>query len=167
MRIGIFYGSSGGVTQDVATKIKKSLDLDADLIDIADSTKEILNQYDRLILGTSTWGEGDLQDDWEDNLEIIEELDLSGKKVALFGVGDQDGYEDTFVDGMGILYEILKESGATIIGDNWSAEDYDFSESKAFKNNSFVGLVIDEDNQEEKTDLRIDKWVNSIKEDIQ
>ena len=167
MSIGIFYGSNGGATKDVANEIKKELNLDADVIDIADATKKIFNQYDKFILGTSTWGEGDLQDDWEDNLDMFKELNFSGKTVALFGVGDQVSYEDTFVDGMNILYEIVKKNGASIVGDKWPAESYDFSESLSLKDGIFIGLVIDDDNQDEQTSTRIKEWTNKIKKNYQ
>ncbi|WP_024953910.1 flavodoxin [Sulfurospirillum arcachonense] len=163
MRIGIIYGSSGGTTQDIATQIKETLGIEANLIDIADSSKETFDTYEKFIIGTSTWGEGDLQDDWDDNLEVYKSIDFNGKSVAFFGVGDQENYYDSFVDGMGILYEIAKENGATIIGDNWSKDGYEFDESKAIVDDSFVGLVIDEDNQSDQTMQRIETWIETIK----
>lgn len=163
MRIGIIYGSTGGATQEIATKIQKELNLDANLIDIADATKETFKEYERFIIGTSTWGDGELQDDWEDNVELFKEADLNGKTIAFFGVGDQESYYDTFVNAMGELYAIAKDNGAEIVGDDWPNEGYDFSESKALVNGCFVGLALDEDNQDDQTDERIKKWIENIK----
>lgn len=163
MCIGIIYGSNGGTTQDVAVEIKEKLALEADLLDIADATQESFDKYEKFIIGTSTWGDGDLQDDWDDNLEVFQSANLSGKTIAFFGTGDQETYDDTFVDGMGILYEIAKDKGANIVGDNWSAEGYEFSESRSLVDGIFVGLALDEDNQNDQTSERIEKWVASIK----
>ena len=160
--VGIFYGSSNGTTEEIAEKIKKQLS-DADVIDIANASSEQISKYDNIIFGTSTWGDGDLQDEWEDKIDILKDVDFSGKKVAFFGTGDQDGYPDTFVDAMGIIYETIEDSKATFIGE-WATESYDFDESRAVVGDNFIGLVIDEDNQPNKTDDRIKSWVDKIKE---
>jgi len=166
MRTAIFYGSSGGTTKSVAEQIKKALGYDVDLIDVADAKGEEFERYDKIILGTSTWGEGDLQDDWEDFFEEFQKVDLSGKKVALFGTGDQEEYPESFVDAMGILYEQPVSNGAEIVGGGWPLEGYEFDNSRAVVDGAFVGLVIDEDNQPDLTPFRVSKWVESIKEEF-
>ena len=163
MKIGIFYGSSTGNTEAVAKKIGSLLDAEVNIADA--QTPEKLKQYDVVLLGASTWGLGDLQDDWDPLLGQLENLKLEGKKIAFFGTGDQSSYPDTFVDSLGILYEALKNSGAEFIG-KWPLEGYEYSESKAEKDGSFVGLPLDEDGQSELTDDRIEKWVNTIKSQI-
>ncbi len=163
MSIGIFYGSNGGATESVAEDILNVLDLKAELHDISDVDMCKLSDYSHLIIGTSTWGEGELQDDWEDKLSEYEKIDFSGKTVAFFGLGDQDGYGENFVDGMGILHDIAVKNGATVVGDDWSTEGYDFEESIAVKNGKFVGLAIDEDNQDDLTEERIKQWIESIR----
>ena len=99
--IGIFYGSSSGNTETVAKQIQKGLGADAQIFEVSKAKKEDLEKFDNLILGTSTWGFGDLQDDFEGFMSQIEAANLSGKTVALFGCGDQESYSDTFVNGMG------------------------------------------------------------------
>ena len=135
---------------------------DADLISVsADAVKKV-QDYDIVLLGSSTWGLGDLQDDWEGLLDDLGSADLSGKKVGFFGTGDQDGYPDTFVDAIGLLYEAVAGSGADFIGAT-DTDGYNFDESKAVKDGKFVGLVIDEDNQSDASDERIDNWVSAVK----
>lgn len=163
MKTVILFGSSGGNTSDVAEKIKEAYG-EATLVDAADADADSLDA-DFLILGTSTWGIGDLQDDFEDFISTLEDADLSGKTVALFGLGDQDGYPDTFCDGMGSVYETLVEKCDKIIGFT-STEGYEYDESKSEVDGKFVGLVIDEDNQSDLTDERIEKWVAQLKEEL-
>ncbi len=163
MAIGIFYGSSGGVTKDVAKLIKEELNIQADLIDISDATADDFDKYSGLILGTSTWGDGDLQDDWDDFFEEFKNIDLTGKNVALFGVGDGDIYPDTFLNGLGTLYAQTIKNGATVVGNNNPTKGYNFDESTACIDNKFVGLAIDEENQSELTKERVSKWVKDIK----
>ena len=114
------------------------------------------------MLGSSTWGAGELQDDWYDGVNVLKKCDLSHKYVALFGCGDSESYCDTFCDGMGIIYEDIKDSGCTIIG-KVSAKDYSFSSSIAVIDGMFVGLALDDINESDKTEERIDAWVNDIK----
>lgn len=166
MQITIIFGSSGGVTKEIAQKISNNLDGETELIDVANATIENFENSSILILGTSTWGEGDLQDDWEDFIDNLDNIDFSGKKVALFGVGDQDSYYDSFLNGMGTLYAKVKEKGATIIGDGVDLSDFDFEESTAIENNAFVGLAIDEDNQSDLTDNRIIEWTKKLSNSI-
>jgi len=159
---GIFYASSTGNTEEVANKISQRLD-DFELIDVASSGVEQMNDFEIIIIGVSTWGEGDLQDDWEDCLSEIQTIDFSGKTVALFGLGDQEEYGYEFVNGMGTMYEIVRENGANVVGFT-STQGYEFDESTAIIDNQFVGLVLDEDNQSDLTDSRIDTWINKIKD---
>ncbi len=163
MRVGIFYGSSGGATERVAKMIKEALDMDADLIDVAYAKAEDFDRYDKIVLGSSTWGDGDLQDDWEDFWEEFKKVDLRGKTVALFGLGDQEEYPDTFVDAMGTLYLLVLKKGANIVGTGWPTEGYDFEASTAVADGAFVGLAIDEDNQEDLTSQRVWKWAEGVK----
>jgi flavodoxin I len=122
-------------------------------------------EFDKLIIGIPTWGEGDLQDDWEEHFDTFCDIDFTGKKVALFGLGDQDEFEDYFLDAMGTVYEQIKIMGGEVIG-FWPVEDYDYVESKAVINGQFVGLGIDEDNQSEMTKSRITRWCSMIKEEM-
>ena len=122
-------------------------------------------KYDKVILGISTWGEGDLQDDWEDVWADFCNIDFNGKTVSLFGLGDQEGYADEFVDALGTLYEQVKDAGADVVGFT-SSEGYEHDASKAEIDGKFVGLVVDEDNQDELTQERIEQWIINIKTSI-
>merc|ERR1711865_71078 len=83
-------------------------------------------------------------------------LDLKGKKVAIFGLGDQGGYGDNFCDAMDELMTCFKGSGADIVG-SWSTDGYDHMESKSVDGAKFVGLACDEDNQPEMSEDRPDQ----------
>lgn len=158
MRTGIFFGSTTGVTEDVCKKVAKLLD--ADVFDASEIDK--VDDYDFLIFATSTWGMGDLQDSWLDAIDSLKNKNLSNKKVALIGVGDQMGFGDTFVNGMGTIYDVVSELGCNIVG-RTSTDGYDHSDSTAVRDGEFVGLAIDENNQSDLTDERITKWVESVK----
>lgn len=163
MSIAIIYGSNGGTTEDVAEQIKDVLGLEADLIDIGTAEIDVFEKYDKMIIGTSTWGEGDLQDDWDDIFGDFEGVEFGGKTVAFFGTGDQEGYADNFLDAMGTLHEVVVNNGGTVVGDKWSTDGYEHDESTAVNDDGFVGLAIDNDNQDEMTADRITKWVAMIK----
>lgn len=167
MSIGIIYGSSGGVTESIADMIQSKLGVESELYDIGTIEMSKLAEYSHLILGTSTWGEGDLQDDWDDAFDEYRAVEFGGKTVAFFGVGDQEGYGDNFLDAMGTLYEVAVNNGATIVGNNWSTDGYEFDESTAIENDAFVGLALDEDNQDNLTEERVDKWVEIIRSHFQ
>lgn len=117
---------------------------------------------DLVVLGTSTWGVGDLQDDWAAQLSKLQAADLSGRKVALFGEGDQAGFGDSFVSGMGALAEEAEKKGATLVG-QWSAEGYTHTASAAQRGDKFVGLALDEMNEADKTADRIAAWTAQVK----
>ncbi|MDE6715152.1 MAG: flavodoxin [Muribaculaceae bacterium] len=165
MKIGIFYGSSTGTTQSVAEKIAEKLGVNKDDIhDVSKAEPSDVNKYDVLVLGTSTWGSGELQDSWYDYIAGLEVLDLKGKKIALFGCGDES-MSDTFNDGVGELYDRMKDTGAEFIG-SYDASVYDFSESRAVSDGVGIGLLLDEQNKPELTDSRIDGWVEKVKAEM-
>lgn len=160
--IGIFYGSTMGATESIAEKIRDVIGQEkAKLYDVVSTPVDTLNDYECIIFGTSTWGEGELPDDWDAFIAALDDIDLSGKKVALFGLGDQDIFPDTFVDSIGLIYEKVKERGATVVG-SWPTSGYKFDDSRAVRDGAFVGLVIDEENQSDLTDQRIRKWVDKV-----
>ena len=165
-QIGIFFGSSSGKTAAVAEKIHEKIGRGrADLLDIEQTSPAVLLEYELLILGISTWGIGEVQEDWDDFLPVLGDFDLSGRKVALFGLGDQESYPGSFADALGRLYNVMVKSGCEIIG-SWPVEGYAFEASAALAGGRFVGLVLDEDNQPQLTDQRIDTWLNGILDGI-
>ncbi|MDR2385890.1 MAG: flavodoxin [Tannerella sp.] len=165
-KIGIFYGSSGGNTQEVAKRIAKKLGVnDKDIYDVGKAKASDLTCCEKLLFGTSTWGLGDLQDDWEGFIDNVAAADLSGKKVALFGCGDSSSYSDTFCDAMGKIYRRIKDK-TTVVGFT-STEGYSFDASEAVIDKRFVGLAIDEENESNLTDKRIDGWVTQLKKELE
>lgn len=158
-KTAIFYGSSTGNTEATAKEIAK--ELSADVFDVGGKPTDKLAEYDNLILGTSTWGIGDLQDDWEDFVTELDEANLEGKVVALFGFGDSESYADSFVDAIGTLYKTIRNKGCKIVG-ACDTEEYDYVESNAEVGGKFVGLPLDEENQDHLTDSRIEAWLAKI-----
>lgn len=160
--IAIIYGTTTDNTKSVANKLAKLFsDADIKLLDVSQSKAADFEAYPNLILGTSTWGSGDLQDDWDNTLAVLSSANLEGKTVALFGLGDASSYPDTFVDGMGIIYEAIKDKGCYFVG-QVPVDGYSFDESRAIVNGTFVGLPLDEDNESKLTDSRLSAWVNLI-----
>lgn len=166
-KIGLFYGSDTGNTESVAHKIREKISKEnVYLIDMYDAKAEDFATYDKIILGLSTWHDGQLQSDWDTFFEEFKEVDFTGKTVALFGLGDQYVYCDYFIDGVGIIGTVVLENGGKIVG-KWSTEGYEHTESKAeMEKGTFLGLALDEDNQFEQTDERIDAWVEQIKKEF-
>ena len=165
MGTAIFYASSTGNTQIIAKEISRQLG-DITLFDIADEGISQMSEFDTIILGLSTWGEGELQDDWDDVWDDLKDIDFSNKTVALFGLGDQEDYGYNFVDAIGIAYEELENRAAHIIGKTSISDDYFYEESRAVVDGKFVGLALDEDNQESLTNQRVLSWCEEIKNEM-
>lgn len=160
--IGIFYGSTMGETEEAAEMIADVIGKDkVEVYNVASVSEDEVKKYDKLIFGSSTWGLGELQDDWDSFIEKLKTLDLSNKKVALFGLGDQSMYEDTFVDAIGIIYNVVQEKGAEVVA-RVSTEGYDFNHSEALIDDQFVGLPLDNNNQSDLTEDRIKNWVDDL-----
>ncbi|MEO0457433.1 MAG: flavodoxin FldA [Cyanobacteria bacterium P01_A01_bin.114] len=166
-KVGLFYGSTTGKTADAAEQIQAALGGDAvvDLQEISDVEPSALASYDCLIIGSPTWNIGELQDDWAGVIEDLDDIDFSGKTVAYFGTGDQVGYADNFMDAIGILEEKISSLGGKTVG-YWPTDDYDYSESLAVRNGKFCGLALDEDNESDKTEARIQAWAAQVKQEM-
>jgi len=162
-KTGVFYGSSTGTTEDIAGRIAAKLGIgSSDIVNVADADASSLSNYEALILGSSTWGAGDLQDDWEGFISALEGADLSGKTVAIFGTGDGSSFGDTFCDAIGTIYQAAKKAGADVVG-AVSTDGYSYDDSTALVDGQFVGLPIDEVNEDDQTNSRIAAWVEQIK----
>ena len=134
------------------------------MINAEDLREETFLSFDRIILGVPTWFDGELPNYWDEFVPALEDLDLHGKKIALFGLGDQDTYPDSFADGVGMLYAKIKDK-SSIVG-KWPKNGYHFHESEALRNDAFVGLIIDQENQSAKTRERLEKWVEMLKKEF-
>lgn len=165
-KIGIFYGSTTGNTEQIAQLIRARFgEENADMIDVGLAEKSDVERYPYIILGVSTWGISDLQDDFGEFMGILDQVDLSAKKVALFGTGDQNTYSETFVDAMGILYDSLKKKNVRIVGEI-PTTGYSFQSSLALVKGKLVGLAIDTEDETKLTPERVDKWVAILKEEF-
>lgn len=169
-KIGIFFGSDTGRTRKVAKYIARKLgDLAADPVNVNKTTVEDFLSYDALIIGTPTLGEGQLpglesgaqNESWAEFLPQLDGADMSGKVVAIYGLGDQDKYADEFCDAMSFLYDTVTTCGATVVG-AWPTDGYDFKTSQAVIDGQFLGLALDNDNQASLTDERVDTWLGQI-----
>merc|ERR1719235_1080144 len=165
MGVGLLYSTTTGNTETVAGYIAEATGLEA--TDIADVDGATVAGFDGLIVGAPTWHTGaDTERSgtaWDDFLYgDLTSLDLAGKKVAVFGVGDQAGYADNFCDAMDELTACFKAQGAEIVG-SWSTDGYDHEESKSIDGGKFVGLPCDEDNQPDMSEDRVKAWVEQLK----
>lgn len=163
--IGLFYGSNTGNTEYVAYQIKDELDRRdpqlADIFNIGSVKPAQMLQYEYIIVGIPTWNTGQLQDDWDAALNTLEELNFAEKRIAIFGLGDQNGYGFNFLDAVGTLGDVFMAGGAKLVG-LWPIAQYQFEESKAQIEDHFMGLGIDQVGQAEMTPLRIVDWVSQI-----
>lgn len=169
-KIGIFFGTDTGNTRKVAKSIAKQLgDAVGKPENIKNASIDDLLAYDVLILGSPTYGDGELPgltagtstESWEEFMPQLAGADFSGKTIALYGLGDQAGYPGNFVDAMGMIYDAFADCGASFVGFT-STEGYEFDKSKAVVDGQFVGLVLDEDNQKELSDMRLQDWLTDI-----
>jgi flavodoxin II len=166
--IGLFYGSSTCYTERAAEKIQLRLNellapRQVKLFNIKDVALKQAEQFSTLIFGISTWDFGELQEDWESSWDDIAELNLQDTTVALFGLGDQMGYADWFQDALGLLHDELAILGCQFIG-YWFNQGYEFNQSKALiaDDEYFVGLCLDDENQYDLTDARIEQWCQQV-----
>jgi flavodoxin I len=162
MKIGLFYSFSSGKTQYIAERIAREFGGSVESNDIEAFDDKKFLSYDLIIIGVSTWMAGGLSDYWDEVLPKLKSLNLKGKKVAIFGLGDQKGYPKNFGDAVGILAGVLEPLGAELVGFT-STDGYEFQESLALRNGKFIGLMIDEDCQPGLSAERIKNWVKLIR----
>lgn len=156
----VVYGSSTGVCEAIAQTIGEKLG--ADVINVTDLSVDDINGADNLVLGTSTWGAGEMQDDWYDGVKVLKEAGLSGKKAAVFGCGDSGSYSDTFCGGMKELYDAAEAAGATMVGNEVATDGYTYDDSEAVDGDHFIGLPLDDVNEDDQTEARIDAWIPTL-----
>lgn len=163
--IGIFYGSTHGMTAKAANKIKIAFgDAAVTVYNLKEATIADINKYENLIFGTSSWGIGEMQDEWERFIDKLAEVDFAKRKVALFALGDQNEYPESFVDALGTLYCRLPDKKC-VVG-FWPADSYNYYFSLADKDEKFVGLALDEHNQPKLSLDRINKWVEQLTKEL-
>ena len=167
-KIGLIYGSDTGMTEEVTNSIIEEWTLsEIEVFEASYVKNSDIENFDVLFLGLSTWYDGDLQSDWENYFKKFETMDFTNKTIALYGLGDQYGYGEYFIDGVGILAKVILEKGGKIIG-HWPTEGYDYEISKAEIEGEdlFYGLAIDEDNEPELTEDRIKEWLTILEGEL-
>lgn len=166
-KIGVFYGSETGTTAGVAHRIARLLDVDeSNVFDVAVTAPSKVGEFDVLVLGTSTWNNGELEEHWQDFIAGLEALDLKGKDAALFGCGDET-MSDTFCSGVGALHDRLEPTGIRFIAP-YDTIGYTFDHSAAKPDGVLEaeGLLLDEVNHPELTPTRIAGWTALVKREI-
>ena len=169
-KIGIFFGSSTGCTERIANLIKGEIEATGvatcEVAVISVASAKTFGNFDYLMFGASTWNIGELQDDWAIALPVLTGEGLKGKKVALFGCGDQFGYSNSFVDSIGIIGDRITQLGAQTVG--WIVPDasYQFEFSRGVYDGIMMGLPVDEDNQAALTAQRVVNWVHWVLEEF-
>ncbi len=168
LKVGLFFGSDTGTTEAITQDLIAAWDFTTlEVIEACDMTVADYGKFDFIIIGLPTWYDGELQSDFEDFFDQFQTIDFSNKIVAMYGLGDQYGYDEYFVDGLGILGEVILKNGGQIIG-MWPTEGYEYTESKGeFAEGLFYGLAIDEDNQMQLTEQRLKTWIKQVYTELQ
>ena len=162
-KTAIIYSFNTKKTGKVAAKIKEAFNDDQIIfVNAEELTEEVFNSYDQIIMGVPTWFDGELPNYWDEFIPALEDIDLQGKKIAMYGLGDQKGYPENFLDGMGIMADILEEQGATLVGFT-SIDGYEFENSRALRGDKFAGLAIDYENQGSMNNERVANWVEQLR----
>lgn len=165
-KTAIIYSFNTVKTGKIAEKIKEAIgNENVEMINAEEITAEKFLSFDNIILGVPTWFDGELPNYWDEFVPELEDLDLSGKKIAIFGLGDQKNYGENFLDGVGVMAEIIEHCKGTLVGFT-STEGYHFESSKAQRGNTFAGLAIDYENQGSKNKDRVHDWAEQLKKEF-
>lgn len=170
-KIGIFFGTSTGSTEEVASLISEQFGADVasepiEIDAIQGSVASTFAKYDALVVGTPTWNTGaDTERSGTGWDEIyygeMEDLSMDGKKVAVFGLGDSESYSENYCDAAGELHDVFEGRGSTMLG-YISQEGYLHEDSKSIRGDKFCGLLCDAINQEDLTERRVQAWVEQL-----
>jgi flavodoxin I len=168
MSVGLYYSTTTGNTETIAGYIADLVGVEAQ--DPADVSKDDIMAHDAIIVGAPTWHtgadterSGTTWDEWLYN--ELPNMDFTGKKVAIFGVGDSSGYGENFCDATGELYDCFTKQGATVIGGTSADKGFDYEESKGVVDGKFVGMPFDEDNYSDESEERAGAWVEQLKKE--
>ncbi|HWS01508.1 MAG TPA: flavodoxin [Prolixibacteraceae bacterium] len=170
-KIGIFFGPLNGSVHRIAKLVASKIgDEKVDLIHIASATAADLEKYTKIIFGISTIGKDTWQQkfdntDWSHFFPVVTAFDFTGKRVAIFGLGDHITYAYHFVDSMGLLGKAIRNQGGEIFG-KVSTDGYTFQDSEAIVEGKFIGLPVDEDFESELTEERVSAWVESLMKEL-
>jgi len=170
-KILIVYGTSTGSTETVADMIAAEFGNDAEgpieIDGIHGSLAKKFADFDAIIVGTPTWNTGaDTERSgtgWDEiYYDEMQDLNISGKKVAVFGLGDQISYSENYADASGELHDVFKGLGCEMMGYT-SYEGYEHESSKAVRGDKFCGLLCDMVNEDDLSEGRVKNWVSQLK----
>jgi len=163
-KTGIVYSFNSTKTAKAAEKIIDAFGPDFNIVQVnaEELTEELFLSFTNLILGVPTWFDGELPNYWDEFVPALEDLNLKGKTIAIYGLGNQVEYPENFGDAVGIMAELVQERGAKLIGFT-SAEGYKYEFSRALIEDKFMGLLLDQETQPRQSKERIEKWVNDLK----
>ncbi len=165
-KIGLFYSFKSHKTKKIAEKILERFGAgQMEAVDAETITANDFLRFNRMILGVPTWFDGELPNYWDEFVPALKELDLSGKRIAIYGLADQVGYPENFGDAVGIMAQLLISRHAQIVGFT-SPEGYRFESSRALINNMLSGLIIDQDNQARLTEDRLAHWIEQLEKEL-
>lgn len=161
-KIGIYYGSTTGITTGIVDEIEFYLrGDDYEVYNVEDGLVD-MESIENLILVSPTYGVGELQKDWENVYDDLKKIDFTGKVVGIVGVGNQFAFGESYVGSMRKLYDVVSTKGATVVGFT-SIEGYKYEETESVIDDRFIGLALDESNQDNETPDRIKAWIEEIK----
>ncbi len=163
-KIAILFGTSGGTVESVAKQVQDLFEGSADLYNVLNVSVSEIEDYQYMIIGTSTTGIGDLQDDWESFLPSFAKIDFTGKKVAIFALGDSASFSTSFAESMKVIYDEIHDK-VEIVG-RVPDEGYTYDDSTAVEDGIWLGLPLDEDNEYDMTEERLVKWVEQLKKEF-
>lgn len=166
-KTAIIYSFNSTKTAKAAEKITEAFgkDYNIESVNAEELTEEKFLSFTNLILGVPTWFDGELPNYWDEFVPALEDLNLAGKTVAIFGLGNQVEYPENFGDAVGIMAELLQYRGAKLVGFT-NVDGYKFESSKALIGNQFVGLLLDQETQPRLSKDRIETWVNDLKKEF-
>ncbi|WP_282036482.1 flavodoxin [Saccharicrinis aurantiacus] len=165
-KIGLFYSFHSVKTKQQAQKIIAALGADnIEEVNVEEADEATFKKYSNYILAVPTWFDGELPNYWDEFLPAVEDGSLKGKTFALYGGGDQKGYAENFVDGLGIMADFIEARAGKVIGFT-STKGYEFEGSKAARGDQFVGLALDIENQAALTGERIEAWTEQLKKEF-
>ncbi len=165
-KTAIIYSFNTKKTGKIAERIREAFgDQQVEMVNAEELTEELFMSFDQMILGVATWFDGELPNFWDEFVPALEDLDLKEKKIALFGLGDQKGYSENFIDGVGVLAGILEAQQAKLVGFT-STDGYEFEGSLALRGDQFCGLAIDYENQGSMNKERVNAWVDQLKKEF-
>jgi flavodoxin I len=162
-KTGLIYSFNTNKTSLAARKITEDFgDNKVENVNAETITEKEFLSFDNLILGVPTWFDGELPNYWDEFVPALEELDLKGKTIAIFGNGNQKGYPENFLDAVGIMADLVESRGAKLVGFT-PVKGFLFESSKAVRGDHFAGLALDFENHGTQVNSRIKKWVEQLK----